>query len=142
MRVATGFFTSSTKAGDPDSFKQVRGAQQFAKSSNIKQLQSDSDPQLYFNGQLVLTSTPKKPKQHIEDISGWLEPNYALSKSLEGSSVVSYADHVLVHSGCFSVSAQHVLGVTNQTADALSRFHWQEFWQPVPDDQPHPTPIP
>lgn len=43
---------------------------------------------------------------------------------------------------CFSFSAQHVPGITNQIADALSHFHWQEFWQLVPDAQPHPTPIP
>lgn len=42
-------------------------------SSNIEQSQSDSDPQLYFDGRLVFTSTPKKPKRRIEDISSWLE---------------------------------------------------------------------
>ena len=42
-------------------------------SSNIVQTQSDSDPQLFFDGRLVLTSTPKKPKRRIEDIGSWLE---------------------------------------------------------------------
>lgn len=42
-------------------------------STKIEQLQSDSDPDLYFDGRLVLTSTPKKPKWHIKDISGWME---------------------------------------------------------------------
>ena len=42
----------------------------------------------------------------------------------------------------FTFSAQHVLGVTIQVADALSRFRWQEFSQLVPHAQPLPTPIP
>ena len=42
-------------------------------SSNIVQTQSDSDPQLFFDGRLVLTSTPKKLKRRIEDIGSWLE---------------------------------------------------------------------
>lgn len=42
-------------------------------STNTDQSQSDSEPQLLFDGQLVLTSTPKKPKKQIEDISGWME---------------------------------------------------------------------
>ena len=42
-------------------------------SSNIVQTHSDSDPQLFFDGRLVLTSTPKKPKRRIEDIGSWLE---------------------------------------------------------------------
>ena len=42
-------------------------------SINIDQSQSDSEPQLLFDGRLVLTSTPKKPKKRIEDISGWME---------------------------------------------------------------------
>ena len=42
-------------------------------SINIDQAQSDSEPQLLFDGRLVLTSTPKKPKKRIEDISGWME---------------------------------------------------------------------
>ena len=42
----------------------------------------------------------------------------------------------------FSFSAQHVPGINNQTADALSRFCWQAFRQLVPDAQLHPTWIP
>ena len=42
----------------------------------------------------------------------------------------------------FSFSAEHVPGVNNQLADALSRFHWQEFRQLAPDAQPFPTLIP
>ena len=33
----------------------------------------EPDPQLLFDGHLVLTSPPKKPKRCIEDISTWLE---------------------------------------------------------------------
>ena len=42
----------------------------------------------------------------------------------------------------FSFSAEHVPGVNNQLADALSRFHWQEFRQLAPDAHPFPTLIP
>ena len=43
-------------------------------SKNMEQSQSDnSDPQLYFDGRFYLTSTPKKPKRLIDDISSWLE---------------------------------------------------------------------
>lgn len=42
----------------------------------------------------------------------------------------------------FSFSAQHIPGVNNQLADALSRFHWQEFHKLAPDAQTVPTPIP
>ena len=40
-------------------------------SSNIAA--AEPEPQLYFEGRLVLTSTPKKPKRRIEDITSWLE---------------------------------------------------------------------
>ena len=39
-------------------------------------------------------------------------------------------------------TAQHIPGVFNQIADALSRFRWQEFRQLAPGAQPTPTPIP
>ena len=42
-------------------------------SANIIQTQLDSDPQLFFNGLLVLTSTSKKPKRRMDDIGGCLE---------------------------------------------------------------------
>ena len=48
---------------------------------------------------------------------------------------------VVVARYSFTFSAQHVPGVTNQVADALSRFRWQEFRQLVPYAQPLPTPI-
>ena len=41
-----------------------------------------------------------------------------------------------------SFSLRHVPGVNNLIADALSRFHWQEFWHLAPEAQPIPTPIP
>ena len=34
---------------------------------------SEPEPQLLFNGRLVLTSPPKRPKRRIEDIATWLE---------------------------------------------------------------------
>ena len=43
---------------------------------------------------------------------------------------------------CFSFSAQHIPGIANQTADALSRFRWQEFRQLAPHARLQPTPIP
>ena len=42
----------------------------------------------------------------------------------------------------FSFSAQHVPGVNNQIADALSHFRCQDFRQLVLGAQPHPTWIP
>ena len=42
----------------------------------------------------------------------------------------------------FSFSAQHIPGVTNSIADALSRFHWQAFRRLAPEAHRHPTPIP
>ena len=42
----------------------------------------------------------------------------------------------------FSFSAQHIPGVTNSIADALSHFHWQDFHRLAPEAHPHPTPIP
>ena len=40
-------------------------------SSNI--VSSEPEPQLLFDGRLVLTSPPKKPKRRIDDIATWLE---------------------------------------------------------------------
>lgn len=40
-------------------------------SSNI--VLSEPEPQLLFDGRLVLTSTPKKAKRRIEDIATWME---------------------------------------------------------------------
>ena len=40
-------------------------------SSNIAS--AEPEPQLFCEGQLALTCTPKKPKRRIEDITSWLE---------------------------------------------------------------------
>ena len=40
-------------------------------SSNL--VLNEPEPQLLFDGRLVLTSTPKKPKQRVDDITSWLE---------------------------------------------------------------------
>lgn len=63
--------------------------------SNI--VSSEPEPQLLFDGRLVLTSPPKKPKRRIDDIATWLEafsiflphPCVALSPPLERSPPVS-----------------------------------------------------
>ena len=34
---------------------------------------AEPEPQLLFDGRLVLTSTPKKPKRCVEDIATWME---------------------------------------------------------------------
>lgn len=34
---------------------------------------TEPEPQLLFDGRLVLTSTTKKPKRHVEDITTWME---------------------------------------------------------------------
>ena len=40
---------------------------------SVNIVSTECEPQLLFDGRLVLTSPPKKPKRHIEDISSWLE---------------------------------------------------------------------
>lgn len=42
----------------------------------------------------------------------------------------------------FTFAAQHVPGIHNAIADALSRFHWQEFRSLAPEAHPIPVDIP
>ena len=42
----------------------------------------------------------------------------------------------------FTFMAQHVPGTHNTIADALSRFHWQEFMHLAPEAQPDPVTVP
>ena len=42
----------------------------------------------------------------------------------------------------FSFSSVHVPGIQNNVADAISRFHWQEFRRLAPEAQLNPCPIP
>ena len=42
----------------------------------------------------------------------------------------------------FTFAAVHLPGIHNSIADALSRFHWQEFRRLVPEAILYPTPIP
>ena len=42
----------------------------------------------------------------------------------------------------FSFSSAHIPGIENSIADALSRFHWQEFRQLAPDAMVYPTRTP
>ena len=48
---------------------------------------------------------------------------------------------LLMSAACFPVSfsATHVPGAQNQIADAISCFHWQEFWCLAPRTHLHPT---
>ena len=52
--------------------------------------------------------------------------------------------HVLPSAACFNFffSSQHVPGIHNSVADALSRFHWQEFRSLAPEAQLLPVSIP
>ena len=34
---------------------------------------SEPEPQLWFDGRLVLSHTPKKPRRQISDITSWME---------------------------------------------------------------------
>jgi len=42
--------------------------------------------------------------------------------------------HLMLPAACdsFSFSAKHILGISKQVADALSCFHWLEFFQYAP----------
>ena len=42
----------------------------------------------------------------------------------------------------FTFSAQHIPGIQNSLADALSRFHWQEFRQLAPEADQTPMRVP
>ena len=42
----------------------------------------------------------------------------------------------------FTFTSQHIPGIHNNIADALSRFHWQEFRRLAPLAQPYPVPVP
>lgn len=42
----------------------------------------------------------------------------------------------------FTFTALHIPGIHNSIADALSRFHWQDFRRLAPEAQLHPTPVP
>ena len=41
----------------------------------------------------------------------------------------------------FTFTSQHIPGIHNNIADALSRFHWQDFRRLAPMAQLHPVPI-
>ena len=61
------------------------------------------------------------------------------------SSCLMHLLRSLTHAACinsFSFSARHTPGRSNVAADALSRFHFQEFHRLVPAMDPHPSPIP
>ena len=42
----------------------------------------------------------------------------------------------------FTFTSQHIPGIHNNIADALSRFHWQDFRRLAPWAQPYPVPVP
>jgi len=42
-------------------------------AANLQLQQKDSEPQLLFDGRLVLTSHPKRQRRKIEDIAAWME---------------------------------------------------------------------
>lgn len=42
----------------------------------------------------------------------------------------------------FLFSSEHIPGIHNSIADALSRFNWQEFRRVAPSARQHPTPLP
>ena len=72
IRGCTRLFARPTRTSEPDYIGQIRQTKRIAlveHRSNTLRL----DPQLFFDGRLVLTSTPKKPKRRIEDIGSWLE---------------------------------------------------------------------
>ena len=97
IRGCIRLFTRPTKTSEPDCIGQIHRTKRIA-IVEIVQTHSDSDPQLFFYGRLVLTSTPKKPKRQIEDIGSWLEAFsvYCLvltsSISMEGSPALPVAD--------------------------------------------------
>lgn len=42
----------------------------------------------------------------------------------------------------FTFTSQHIPGIHNNIADALSRFHWQDFRRLAPWAHPYPVPVP
>ena len=42
----------------------------------------------------------------------------------------------------FTFTSQHIPGIHNNIADALSRFRWQDFRHLAPWAQPYPVPVP
>ena len=67
---------------------------------------------------------------------------YFLNSRLSKVPVLMCLHHHLLPSAAhlnFSLASQHVPGVHNCIADALSRFHWQGFQRLAPKAQLHPV---
>ena len=64
------------------------------------------------------------------------------SRTLKIPCLMRLLRHLLLSAArhSFSFSAQHVPGVNNQLADALSRFHWQDFHLLAPDSSSSTAP--
>ena len=63
----------------------------------------------------------------------WLLANHSLRILNSRTSKIPCLMRLLLH---LLLSAQHVPGVNNQLANALSRFHWQDFHLLAPEAQP------
>ena len=59
---------------------------------SVNIVSTESKPQLLLDSRLVLTSTPKKPKRHIADISSWLEAFSVLPSAVEGFAAIPAFD--------------------------------------------------
>ena len=66
------------------------------------------------------------------------------SRTSKVPDIMHLVRHILMSAALFNFTfrAQHVPGVQNSVADALSRFNWQEFWRLAPSASPSPVPIP
>jgi len=77
-----------------------------------------------------------------DQITRWWFAFYFLERPRFTVSCVSSVFYCLQLRGLILLSLLNIPGIHNNIADALSRFHWQEFRRLAPWAQPYPVPVP